>query len=177
MRFSLKHLATSMGLTLLFLLILEIFSTAFLPALGMIKYRLSFNVLIILFLGFRVETPFLPILILLVQFLHSGFSIEGWAYGTFAGIIVSIGINYVKELLDFSTAIWTIILTQIFQILWFFITSILIFMRTQEWHFIAEKFWHFIPESMVLSLLAPPFFLILTKIWRLDRGENMGVNP
>ena len=42
-----------LGITLLILVVLEIFSTALLPMLGLTKYRIPFNVLLVLYLGFK----------------------------------------------------------------------------------------------------------------------------
>jgi len=62
MKFNLKHLLTSLTGTIILLLFFEILSTSFLPALGLENYRIAIDVLIILYLGFRLDTPFLALL-------------------------------------------------------------------------------------------------------------------
>lgn len=174
MRLNFKNVTSSMLATILLLVFLEIFSTAFLPALGILNYQIPVNVILILFLCFKLETPYLPVLILIIQMFHSVFSIEGWAFGTFAGIIVSLAIGYVKELLDFSSALTTMILTQVFQLVWFVIIAILIYLKTGDFSSITQRFFHFLPESLFMSLLSPFFFSLLNKIWRVDKIDQFG---
>lgn len=167
MRLSLKEILPSILITMLVLIVMEIVSTAFLPLLGLTSYRLPFNILIILFLGFKLETPFLAILILCVQYFHSFFSVEGWAIGTIAGILVCISISYVRELIHFSSSLVTMIVTQIFQIVWFLIISLFIYIQTKNFDYISSRFIRFIFESITCSLMAPLFFSFLDKIWKI----------
>jgi len=167
MRFQIKNVVPSTLLTILFLIILEVLSTAMLPMIGVSKYRLPFNILIILFLGFKLETSFLAILILVVQYTHAFFSIEGWASGTIAGIIVCTIISYLRDLMHFSSAGFTMLVTQLFQLVWFLIISVFFYIRFDNVEFLIEKFWRFIPESICISLLSPLFFALLDKIWKV----------
>jgi len=175
MKFNLKYLLTSLTGTVILLLFFEIISTAFFPALGLENYRIAINVVIILYLGFRLDTPFLALFILLIQMFHSIFSIEGWAYGTFTGVIVCMVIGYVKDHLQFSSAIGTMILTQIFQVLWFVIISLLFYFQSKSLNFIELRFWHFIPESLLLSLFSPVLFTILDKFWSKNYQAEAGI--
>ncbi|MEX0799313.1 MAG: hypothetical protein WEB87_02155 [Bacteriovoracaceae bacterium] len=157
--------------TCLLLVILEIFTTAFLPAIGILSFRPEFNVLIVLFLAFKLETPFLAWLILAVQYAHSIFSIEGWAIGAFAGVLISLSVRYLKDMLDFSTAISTIVVVQVFQIAWFVITSFLLSLKLGDFGNFVHLFWQDIPESLALSLLAPFFFVLLDRVWKVNAKE------
>src|SRR5690606_7499407 len=76
--------------TLAILVALEIATSAILPAMGWREYRLAFNVVIILFMALKVTTPLLPWFVMLLQLVHAAFSVEGWALGTLAGILVSL---------------------------------------------------------------------------------------
>jgi hypothetical protein len=163
-----------LGITLLILIVLEIFSTALVPMLGITKYRIPFNVLIILYLGFKLETPYTSILIFALQYTHSFFSIEGWEMGTIAGVMICIVISYLKDLLHLSSALITILVTQMFQFLWFVIVSTLLYLKEDNFSYIVEKFWRFVPESIVISLLAPFFFGILDVIWRGEAQRSLG---
>lgn len=162
-----------MGVTILILIVLEIFSTAFFPMIGLTKYRIPFNVLIVLYIGFKQNTPLTSILILILQYTHSFFSIEGWEMGTIAGILICIVISYLKDLLSFSSSILTILVTQMFQFLWFIIVSILFYIKEEELSFIIDKFWRFLPESILISLLAPFLFNILDVIWGSESNRYL----
>ena len=115
MKYNASEIAIGLLKTLLLLIFVEMFTSAVLPAMGINDFKPAFNVLIVLFIAFKLETPFLPFLILVIQYIHSAFSIEGWGAGTFTGILVSISVRYVRDMLNFTSAISTIVVVQIFQ--------------------------------------------------------------
>lgn len=94
--------------------------------------------------------------------------------GTIAGVMICIVISYLKDLLHLSSSVITIIITQMFQFLWFFIVAILFYIREESFAYIVEKFWRFVPESIVISLLAPLFFSVLDAIWRTESDRALG---
>ncbi|WP_127716607.1 hypothetical protein [Halobacteriovorax sp. HLS] len=167
-----KDLIVPLFITLLILTILEIISTSLLPAFGAQKYIIPFNILIVLYLGFKLETPYLAVLILIVQYFHSFFSIEGWELGTIAGIFICIIISYLRDVLHFSSAAITIAVTQVFQVVWFLLVSSLFYLKTNNFTFLVEKMWRFLPESIAISLMAPFFFSIFDRIWGTS-GDGM----
>lgn len=156
------------------LIALEIFTTAFLPAVGIVNFRPEFNVLIVLFLAFKLETPVLPWLILVVQYAHSLFSIEGWAIGAFTGVLISLSVRFLKDMLDFSTAISTIIVVQIFQVIWFLVSSFLLSLKLGDFGSYLYLFGADLPESLALSILAPFFFFVLDRFWKVN-SRSVGV--
>ena len=170
MKTNFKQILPSLLNTLLVLIIFEVISTTFLPLLGLSSYRLPFNILIILFMGFKLDTPYLAVMIFLVQYFHSFFSIEGWAMGTIAGIFVCTTISYLRDLIHFSTAVVTMFVTQMFQLLWFLIVASFIYIQLGEMDYVLNKLWRFIPESIIISLFAPLFFVLMERIWNIGGG-------
>ena len=94
--------------------------------------------------------------------------------GTIAGVIICVIISYLRDLLHFSSSILTIITTQVFQFFWFIITSSLLYLKLSDFDYIIQKFWRFLPESIVLSLMAPLFFSLFDKVWRVRDEGLMG---
>ncbi len=176
MRYSALEIFYGTIKTCLLLIFLEIFTTAFLPSMGIENFKPAFSVLIVLFLAFRFDNPFLPYLIFITQYLHSIFSIEGWAIGTLAGILVSLSLRFLKDLLDFSTAISTIIVVQIFQLAWFVLISLMLSIKLGTFDSFISIFWQFVPESFVLSICSPFFFSILERFWKVNRSHSHGVS-
>lgn len=174
MRRTLPQILPPFGITLLVLIIFEIIATAFLPALGITTYRIPFNIMLILFLGFKLESIFLALMILIIQYLHSFFTLEGWALGTVSGVVVCMLISFLRDLLHLSSKLITAVVTQLFQIVWFLITIGLIYLKSGDYHFILAKLWKFIPESIILSILAPYCFSLLDKIWKLKESGMLG---
>lgn len=157
--------------TLVLLFLLELMTTAIFPMIGLLSFRVPFNILLVLFLGLRLETPYLAIIILIVQYFHSFFSVEGWEMGTLIGILICVVVSYVREMIHFSSWVMTILITQIFQLLWFMLQSILIYIQLGNLDYIFDKGWRFLPQSVFIALLSPLFFFILNKVWNIeDRG-------
>lgn len=174
MKIKFNQLIISIIITLIILFIFEVVLSTFLPILGLGRYILPINVLIILYLSFELDTPFLSVLIFLVQYTHSIFSVEEWAIGTIAGVIIGFIVSFLRDLLRLSTPLITIIIVQIFQIIWFIITSFLNYMQTNDFNLILSKLWLFIPESLIISILSPFFFFILNKIWKVNNSSMVG---
>lgn len=172
MKYSVPDIIVGFLKTVLLLIGLEIFTSAILPAVGIVDFKPAFNVLIILFLAFKLEVPFLPFLILSFQYIHSVFSIEGWATGTIAGILISLSVRYVKDMLNFSTAISTIIVVQIFQIAWFILIAFLLSIKLGDFSHFLSIFLKYLPESIFLSLISHHFFMLMDNFWKVNRKSH-----
>lgn len=176
MRMRLSQILISFALTLALLIGFEVVTSTLLPILGWMEYRLTFNVLIILFLAIRLDSPLVPWMILGLQVVHSAFSIEGWALGTLAGLIVMLSANYLKELLQLSTAIMTMLTVQLFQFIWFLTVTLIICLKISNFEKFGMIIWSFIPGSILLSLISPLLFWLLGTIWRVpSEGGHRGV--
>jgi hypothetical protein len=174
MRFS--QLLISFVVTLALLTGLEIVTATILPAIGWNDYRLTFNVLIVLFLAIRLHSAAVPWMIMGLQMVHSIFSVEGWALGTLAGLIVMVSANYLKELLHLTTAIMTMITVQLFQMIWYITVTLIICLKISNFEKFGMIIWSFIPGSILLSLISPILFWILEQIWRVPSdGGPRGV--
>ncbi|MBF0205616.1 MAG: hypothetical protein HQK53_01870 [Oligoflexia bacterium] len=167
---------TAFIVTIILVIIFEIVTTAVIPALGVQKYRPAFYMLIIVYLSLRMESPILPILIFVVMWFHSAFTIEGWAFGTCAGIFTSILISSLKDVMHFNTNLVTIVSVQLLLFFWFIIESLLILTKLGEFHYLLERFQNFLPESMVLALFSPILFALLDKLWHDSEEDKMGVD-
>lgn len=172
MKYSPLEILLGLIKTTILLISLEVFSSAVLPALGIIDFKPAFNVLIVLYLAFKIESPILPFLILYFQYMHSIFSIEGWATGTFTGILISISVRFVKDMLSFNSAVSTIIVVQIFQIAWFILVSLLLSMKLGDFSHFFGIFWKYLPESFVLSLISHHFFKLLDSFWIVNKKSS-----
>lgn len=162
------NLILSTLITLCLLVAFEIATSALLPALGWRESRLAFNVVIILFMAIKVSSPLLPWFVMLLQLVHSAFSIEGWALGTLAGILVAVTAGYLKEVLQFSSAIATIVIVQLFQVLWYLLTVSIICLKLGSFDKFGLLFWNALPASFLLSLVSPLIFALLTRVWAVD---------
>ncbi len=176
MRMRFSQLLISFAVTMALLTGLEIVTSTILPALGWNDYRLTFNVLVILFLAIRLHSAAVPWMIMGLQMVHSIFSVEGWALGTLAGLIVMVSANYLKELLHLTTAIMTMITVQLFQMIWYITVTLIICLKISNFEKFGMIIWSFIPGSILLSLISPILFWILEQIWRVPSdGGHRGV--
>ena len=176
MRMRFSQMLLSFAITLALLVGFEIVTSTLLPALGWKEYRLTFNVLIILFMAIKMDSPIVPWLILGLQLIHSIFSIEGWALGTLAGVIVMLSANYLKEILQLSTAFMTMLTVQLFQFIWYLTVTLVICLKISDFDKFGLILWSFIPGSLLLSLISPLIFWLLEMVWRVpSEGGPRGV--
>jgi len=168
-KYSIKDIALGLIKTSLLLVFMELISSVIFPAIGFQEFKPAFNVLIVLFLAFKLETPGLAFLILIFQYIHSVFSIEGWAAGTLTGILISLSVKYVREMLNFSTAISTIVVVQIFQLGWYFLISFIISLKMGDFSGFLGIFVDYLPESLFLSAISHHFFMLMDRIWKVNK--------
>lgn len=172
MRMRLSQILISFAISAALLIGLEVVTSTILPAFGWHEYRLTFNVLIILFLAIRLDSPAVPWMIMALQMIHSVFSIEGWALGTLAGLIVMTSANYLKDLLHLTTAIMTMITVQLFQMIWYVTVTLIICLKISNFDKFGMIIWSFIPGSILLSLISPLIFWVLEQIWRVPSDSG-----
>ncbi len=165
MIYQLKKSIAPIGASLLILILLEIFSTTFLPIIGLTSYRIPFNILLSLYVSFKLDTIYPPLFIFMIHYIHSFFSVEGWETGTIAGVTACFTISYFKDIVHLSSYTTTVIFTQIFQFFWPCITGILLYFKGASISFLIDKFWRFIPESIFIAFMAPLIYPLLDKIW------------
>lgn len=172
MRMRFSQILISFAITLALLIGFEIVTSTVLPAIGWKEYRLTFNVLIILFMAIKMDSPIVPWLILGLQLIHSIFSIEGWALGTLAGVIVMLSANYLKEILQLSTAFMTMLTVQLFQFIWYLTVTLVICLKISDFEKFGLILWSFIPGSILLSLISPIIFWLLEMVWRVPSDSG-----
>lgn len=160
-------------ITLLLLILCEVLSTSLLPLIGLESYRMPFHILIVLYFGFKLDSPYTSVIIFFVQYFHSFFSIEGWEMGTIAGIFICLVMTYLRELIHFRSVPMTIFITQVFQFVWFGVVSLLLYVKYSDINYIVTKFWFFLPESIFLSFSAPFLFFILDTIWSIQSENSL----
>lgn len=149
----------------IFLVVFNVITTALFPAIGFERLRIPFYVLIILFMGFKLDTPFLGAFIFIVMYVHSFFTVEGWEIGTISGILTCSSIARLRNIIHLSGAGFVMGTVFVFQVVWFLISSVLFFVKLNSWSYLIDKFFIFIPESLILSVLSPLLFHLLDKIW------------
>ena len=176
MIYEFKNYLPSLAASLLILTLLEIISTTILPIIGLVSYRLPFHILLSLYIAFKLETIYLPLIILIIHYIHSFFSIEGWEIGTITGVFICFIISYLRNIVHLSSYITTSIVIQIFHVLWMSIVGLLLYSKGVDLTFFAQKLWRFIPESISMSLIAPIAFSLLDKIWHVPNKNILRNN-
>ncbi len=170
---SIKKEIFSLFLTVLILIVFELLTTTLLPRFGLEEVILPFNVLILLYLAFKLASPYLAIHILIICLTHSLFSIEGWEVGAITMILISIIIGYLREIIDLKSAGLTIIITEIFMLVWFALSGGLFLIQGLDKLHLLGRLKYFIFESCILSLAAPMMFSFLDRIWGIEVEDNL----
>jgi hypothetical protein len=102
-----------------------------------------------------------------LQMIHSVFSAEGWAVGTIVGIFISSAVSYLKDVIQFSSAIMTMITVQIFQVIWYFLTTAIICLKLGSFEKFGLILTTTLPATFALSIVSPIIFKVLDRIWRM----------
>lgn len=171
-RVKMTDLIPLMAISLVIMVFFEVIMTTLFPIVGLTYFRLPFHVLLILFLAFNIDTPYISILILLTMLVHSLFTVESWAIGTATGVFLIVILSYVRELIHLGAAITTILVTQVFMLVWNLIASVLIYFKDDNVTLILERFWNFLPASVIISLFSPILFALLSQIWNSRMGRS-----
>ena len=119
-------------------------------------------------MALKVMTPLLPWFVMLLQLVHAAFSVEGWALGTLVGIMMSLIASYLKEILQFSSAIATMAIVQLFQVVWYLCTIAIICLKLGSFDKFGLLFWHALPGTFLLSIISPFLFKLLDRVWSTD---------
>lgn len=175
-RFDLYKILPSLGVTILLLFVLDIISSTIFPMIGLENFRLPMHIVIVIYFGLKLQSPLLALLIWAMQYCHSFFSVEGWAVGTIAGIVISIVVSYVRDMIHLNSLPLVSLVSFLFQILWFVIVSIFFFLKIGEFDPILIKFYRFLGEALFLALLSPFIFSFLDKIWSFSEKNLEGDN-
>ena len=161
-----KEVIAALIVTLFVLIIFNIVETATLPALGFSSFKIPLNILIILYLSFKVRVSYLSVIILLIQYTNSFFTIEHWTEGTIAGVFTLWILNYLRDIIHLTSFTLTVLVTLAFSFVWFFITAVLMYVQLGDFAVILTRFGRFVPQAMFISLIAPFIFQLLDRVWR-----------
>jgi len=162
--------------TVFILFLLDFLSATFLPTVSNYSFAISFNLIVITYLSLHLLPSYLPFIILIINLFHSVFSIEGWALGTFVGCLISYIILILREMMQFTSYLMISLLMLFVQMLWSFISGFTLSLKTQEWEWLIVYARHSIWQAVLLSLLAPLFFMLLNKIWSRKDDESQDTN-
>jgi hypothetical protein len=157
-------------ITLFILFLFEVLATAFFPNASFNEFRPQFNIIIILFFAFKFQTPFLPLLIFVIQYFHSAFSAEGWELGTLVGIMISWIIAFLRDNIQLKSHLATVVLMFIFQISWFCLVQFILYLKLGKLNDLGTNFLYSFIQSLFLSLISPYFFKLMNFIWRTKEG-------
>jgi hypothetical protein len=170
-KIKLSQLILALIKTTLLLVLFEIFSTTVIPLLGIHHFKFSPHVLFIIYLCIYMNNVSLPFLILFIEGVHSIFSIDGWAFGTLAGIILGFLMAQLKDLLEIQSTLVTILATFLSYIMWSSLNATFIFLKigivSPNW----EQLLYFVGEGFILALFAPKLFSFLSHHWQYPDGE------
>ncbi len=161
-------------LTLFILVSLEVLSSTIFPFFGFSNFCIPFNLIILFYLAIRLETSFMSVLIFIVQYFHSFFTIESWAIGTFVGILICKIVTRFRDLIQISSYPLTVLVFQIFLIFWHLTYSTFIYFQSGGKSLFFENFWMTFLEGLLASLISYHIFQFLDKIWFAGKEKELG---
>jgi len=152
-------------------ILLDIMNTTLLPILGL-SIRPPFFLILILYLAFFKEFSFIPLLVFIIHYSHSIFSIEGWAITTLSSLFLIVIIGQFREVIHLSNFIMAIFFLELFQIIWLALFSLFLFIKVGNIDFISHKISYVFYEITIVSLVAPLFFKFLNHFFNSQDGMS-----
>lgn len=172
MNYTYKNISLGMLKTVVFLVFVEIIISTLFPLFGIHQFKPTINVLIVLYLAFKLNVSFLPYLILILQYIHGVFSIEGWAIGSLIGVLVALLIRYARDMISFTSGVSTMVVVFIFHLMWNLMFSVFVSIKMGDFGMLFGLFFDYFPEAIFVSLLSPVFYQLFDKFWRLDKNTK-----
>lgn len=170
----LRDLLVMLLKTILLLLFIDFISATILPNIASPYFNISINVLIVIFLCFHMPPTLLPYVIFLIHLMHSVFTIESWALGTIVGCLLSFILIKLRDVIQFSSYLSTVILVFTIQLAWNLLSGFILGLKVQSWHWVMVYLEHALIQGVILAILSPIFFAILKMIWVKKDQENFG---
>lgn len=156
--------------SLLVMIIIEVVLSTFFPMLGLSSIRFSINIFLVLFLTLFIQSNLIPFSILIIHFIHSVFSTEGWAIGSLTAIIVAMVVFFTKDWINFKSRISLMLVFLAGNILWSLILGVIISLKLADTSLIMSYFLQGLGSGVVLALFSPILVKIFDKIWGLKRS-------
>lgn len=156
----------------LFFLFLEVFVSSVIPAMFSTFHIPQFMPLFVLFMGIKWDSPLRPIYILILNLIHASFSTEGWAIGTFLGVLLAWPLSYLREIAHFGSTFVLIIFSFLFHIVWFYLGTFVFAMKNDQYHLLGDYSLSILLKSILLALLTPILFKILDRFWMFNGDQS-----
>lgn len=164
------------GYVLIFLF-MEVFVSSFIPAMISTFHLPQFMPIFILFLGVRWDSPYRPVYILLLNIIHASFSTEGWAIGTFLGVLLAWPLGSLREIVHFSSTFVLSIFSFFFHLTWFFLGTFVFAMKNDNYGLLKIYAVPILLKSVFLCLCTPILFKVLDSVWNGDgNGQEQGLS-
>jgi len=163
---------TSFLFSVLLLILVEVVTTTILPLAGLSALRFSFFTLLILFLSFYKNSNWIAFYIIILSYVHSIFSVETWFLSAFIGVLVSIVVAYFSELIHLSNRLVTMFFVLVFQLGMVLFRSIVFYLRGNNFEYIFQNFVGHIFEIVILTIISPFVFDLLSVIW-VTKSDSM----
>ncbi|MFI5390377.1 MAG: hypothetical protein ACHQYQ_03365 [Bacteriovoracales bacterium] len=174
MKIPLNKIIRPFLITLIFLIVLEIITSSFVPFLGLTHFYIPFNLVILFYLAIRLETSFTAVLVFIIQYFHSFFTIENWAVGTFIGILICKVVAKFRDLIQISSYPLTVLVVQIYLMSWHFANSLFLYFQSGGKTIFFGRFLTTFIEGLLASLISYHLFSLLDKIWFSGKEKELG---
>lgn len=168
-------LTGSLCFVLLFIF-MEVFVASFIPAMISTFHLPQFMPMFIIYLGVKWDSPYRPIYILILNLIHATFSTEGWAIGTFLGVLLAMPLSSLREIIHFNSNLVLTIFSFFFHLVWFFLGTIIFAMKNDNYELIKLYSMPILFKSLFLSFCTPVIFKILERFWLNSNGNEKGLN-
>ncbi len=156
--------------TVLLLLFFEIIGATVLPSLFSYEYRFFFLGVFCIYIALEIPSSLQPYMLLVLCWIHSIFSVEGWAINCLIALILMVILSVIKDLIQLGTYISRALFYFIGLFIWDFFRVVIISLKSNSFESFAILVTDDLIANLLLALLTPILLLPLMGIWKVYKS-------
>jgi hypothetical protein len=149
----------------------NIVTSTFLPEVSS-NLRLEVSSLFVVYFALKRNESWLPWAVLYIEFLQSLFSVAAWGQNVIAGILLLLIARVIRELINVNHILASFLFIELLLLIRYVISSFIWSVKIESLDMWGGMILGYLPQSFILSLLAIPFFKLLSFIWKERKVEE-----
>ncbi len=170
MRYTLSDFSFRFFLTVLLLLLLEIIGATVLPSLFSYHYRFFFLGVVCIYMALEIPSSLQPYTLLILCWVHSIFSVEGWAINCLIALVLMVILSVIKDLIQLSTYFSKVFFYFVGLFFWDLLRVIIISLKSNAFDGFLVLITDDLIANLILALITPFLLLPLTGIWKVYKS-------
>lgn len=170
MRYSLSDLGAKFLTTTLFLIILEIISATIISSLFDYHLRFFFLGVFCIYFSLELQLGSRPYIFLIFSWIHSIFSLEGWAMNCMIALLFLAILSVIKDLIQLNTYKSKCVFYFLGLLFWDFLRVIIVSLKLNTFENFLVVLGDDLLGNVFLAILSPLVLFLLNSIWETQKA-------